>query len=65
MGDKLVCASLNGSVEGNGWYLYGVLHDFVADVKSTIGKRLIGRVWLFLYCIFYTLKVFTLFLCLD
>ena len=61
----MVCASLNGSVEGNGWYLCSVLHDFVADVESTIEKRLIGRVWLFLYCIFYTLKVFTLFLCLD
>ena len=39
MGDELVCASLNGSVEGNGWYLYGVLHDFVADVKSTIWEQ--------------------------
>ena len=39
VGDKLVCASLNGSVEGNGWYLYGILHGFVADVKSTIGEQ--------------------------
>jgi len=33
--------------------------------RVQLGNRLIGRVWLFLYCIFYTLKVFTLFLCLD
>ena len=39
VGDKLVCASLNGSVEGNGWYLYGILHGFVANVKSTIGEQ--------------------------
>jgi hypothetical protein len=39
VGDKLVCASLNGSVEGNGWYLYGILHGFVAHVKSTNGEQ--------------------------
>ena len=40
VGDKLVCASLNGSVEGNGWYLYGILHGLVANVKSTIGEQI-------------------------